>query len=259
MPTWDAKQYMQFAEYRTRPCRELVERVEVAAPARVMDLGCGPGNSTAVAAAKWPGAQIVGLDSSAEMIEAARREAPGKSWIVEDIAEFSRGNDQPFDVILSNAAMQWVDDHAEVYPRLMRQVAEGGALATQVPGNYDGPAHRAARALAAWEGWRGRIFGGGVREWHVHDLSFYYDVLSPHASRVDAWESEYLHVMPSAEAIVEWYKGTGLRPFLEALASEEERKRFTADYLAEIRKAYPQRADGRVLFPFRRLFVVAYR
>jgi trans-aconitate 2-methyltransferase len=259
MPTWDAKQYLQFAEYRTRPCRELVERVEVAAPTRVIDLGCGPGNSTAVAAARWAGAEIVGLDSSAQMIEAAKKETRGGKWVVGDIARWAKDNDKPFDVILSNAAMQWVDDHGEAYPRLMKKVAPGGALATQVPGNFDGPAHRAARELAASEAWRAKFASGSVREWHVHELSFYYDILSPVAKRVDAWETEYLHVMPSAEAIVEWYKGTGLRPFLELLGSEEERKRFEADYLEEIQRAYPVHADGRVLFPFRRLFLVAYR
>lgn len=259
MPTWNADQYLRFAEERTQPCRNLAARIAVASPRRVIDLGCGPGNSTEVLAKRWPDAELTGLDSSAEMIDAARRAHPRSRWLVGDIATWTAGDDGPFDVVFSNAAMQWVGDHAAAYPRLLQQAAPGGALAVQVPGNYDGLAHRLMRELATSEAWRGRFPAGGVREWHVHAPTFYYDVLAPHAARVDLWETEYVHVMPGPEAIVEWYKGTGLRPFLDALASDAERAGFTAGYLDAIRAAFPARPDGRVLFPFRRLFVVAYR
>jgi trans-aconitate 2-methyltransferase len=258
MPSWDASQYLQFADQRTRPCCELVERVEISSPSRVIDLGCGPGNSTAVVAERWPTADITGLDNSSEMIEAARRDSPDRRWIVGHIAQWARDNFTPFDVIISNAAMQWVDDHPAVFPLLMRQVAPGGALAVQMPGNYDAPAHTAMRHLAAMPKWHDR-FPAGVREWHVEDLPFYYDLLAPHAGRLDLWETEYYHVMPAVEAIVEWYKGTGLRPFLDALSTDADRAAFTAEYVEKIRETYPRRADEKVLFPFRRLFIVAYR
>jgi trans-aconitate 2-methyltransferase len=259
MPTWDADQYLKFEAERTRPCRDLADRVAVASPRRIIDLGCGPGNSTAVIAQRWPDARIHGLDNSPEMIQSARGKFPGREWIVGDIATWAVSNVSPFDVVFSNAAMQWVNDHGAVYPRLMRQVSPSGALAAQVPGNFDAPAHRIMREIASSPKWESRFPAGGPREWHVHDLAFYYDVLSPLAERLDLWETEYLHVLPSAQGIVDWYKGTGMRPFLDALASEEQRSEFAAEYLNEIRAAYPPRSDGRVLFPFRRLFVVAYQ
>jgi len=291
MPSWDAEQYLKFADERTRPCRELAARVAIDAPRRVIDLGCGSGNSTRVLAERWPAAEVTGLDSSAQMIAAARRENPAGRWIEADIAGWhwqaqSASGEMPTDVnslagtgrlrlpvppkrtdlpgrpdiIFSNAALQWVPDHAALLPRLLRQANPGGALAVQMPDNFDAPAHRAMRELAASAGWRELLFqGGGVREWHVDDLPFYYDTLAPHAARLDLWKTEYFQVMPDAEGIVAWYRGTGLRPFLDALPTDADRDRFAAEYLERIRAAYPRRTDGRVLFPFRRLFLIAYR
>jgi trans-aconitate 2-methyltransferase len=250
---------MLFGDERTRPCQDLAARVALPSPRRIVDLGCGPGNSTDVLANRWPDAEVTGIDSSSSMIDAARRVHPGRRWIVDDIARWAGGDDGPFDLVFSNAAMQWVEDHEATFPRLLGRAAPGGALAVQVPINYDGAAHRLMRELAAAARWRSAFPPTGVREWHVHDAGFYYDALATHAARIDLWETEYVHVMAGPESIVEWYKGTGLRPFLDALSSDAERARFTADYLEEIRAAFPRHADGRVLFPFRRLFVIAYR
>ncbi len=258
-PAWDAAQYLHFAEERTRPCRELATRVAIAAPRHVIDLGCGPGNSTQVLAERWPDADLTGLDSSPDMIDAARRSAPERQWIMKEIGDWAAANTQLFEVIFSNAALQWVPDHATVFPRLLGHVAAGGALAVQMPNNIDAPAHKVARSLAAASPWRDRFPAGGVRQWHVHPPEFYYDLLAPHVARVDLWETEYLQVMPGAEAIVEWYKGTGLRPYLTALKNAADREQFLSAYREAIRAAYPPRPDGRVLFPFRRLFVIAYR
>jgi trans-aconitate 2-methyltransferase len=258
MPTWDPHQYLQFAEERTLPCRDLVRRIELSAPTNIIDLGCGPGNSAAVIAERWPQARITGLDNSPEMIAAARKTQPQNNWIVGDITTWAQADEQLFDLIVSNAAMQWVDDHSTAFARLMRHVAPGGALAIQMPGNYDAPAHLLMRELSASPAWRDR-FPRRVREWNVHDLPFYYDVLNPHAKRVDLWATEYIHNMPESGAIVEWYRGTGLRPFLDALSTESDRERFTHEYGQRLRAAYPQQSDGRVLFPFRRLFMIAYR
>jgi len=250
MPSWNPKQYLKFAEERSRPCRDLAARVEVAAPGRIIDLGCGPGNSAEVLSARWPNAAIAGLDSSAAMIEAARAAAPQCEWRTGDIAEWAAGEDR-FDVVFSNAALQWVGDHAAVFPQLLARVAEGGALAVQVPGNYQEAQHQLMRKVA-------RGFRLQVREWHTHGLDFYYDALAPHAARLDLWATEYLHVLPNIEGIVEWYKGTGMRPYLDALASEGERERFLAEYLEGLRGIYAPSADGAVLFSFRRIFMVAY-
>ena len=253
MPHWDSAQYLKFSGERTQPCRDLAARVELDSPSKVIDLGCGPGNSTEVIAARWPKAQITGLDSSPAMIASAREKHPEWRWNAAGITEWAWGGER-YDLVFSNAALQWVADHGQVFPRLFERVADGGALAVQMPGNWDGPAHRLMREVA-------RRFGiaGRVREWFTHDLEFYYDALAPLAARVDLWATEYLHVMPDSEAIVEWYKGSGMRPFLEALPDDGERARFAGEYLEEIRGTFAARADGRVLFPFRRLFLVAYR
>jgi len=259
MPTWDAKQYLRFNDHRTRPCRELVERIAIDVPKRVIDLGCGPGNSTAVLAERWPDSALTGLDSSSEMIAAARKSYPHQTWCIGDIAAWVDQNDQTYDIVFSNAALQWVDDHPQLFPKLLARVAKGGALAIQMPANFDAPAHRIMRELAASPAWRGHFPAGGIREWHVHDLATYHDLLAPVAASVDFWQTEYQHIMADATGIVEWYKGTGLRPFLDALANDQERADFTAQYLERIQQAYPVRKDGRVIFPFHRMFLIAYR
>ena len=253
MPSWKADQYLKFAAERTQPCRDLAARVAIANPRRVIDLGCGPGNSTEVLAERLPLAKVTGLDSSAEMIAKARAAHPQWHWQAGAIEEWADGVDG-YDVVFSNAALQWVPDHHRVFPRLMARVTAGGALAVQMPGNFDAEAHRSMREVAS------RFPGTEkVREWFTHGMEFYYDLLAPLAARVELWATEYVHVMDGPEDIVEWYKGTGMRPFLDALSDDAERARFTAEYLAAIRQGYPARHDGHVLFPFRRLFLVAYR
>jgi len=268
MPTWDPAQYLHFDDDRTRPCRDLVMRIALEAPRCVVDLGCGPGNSTAVLAERWPAAAFLGLDSSAEMIETARRtsaeresraaHAAGMSWAVGDITTWTRETSDTYDLVFSNAALQWVPDHATLYPQLLAHVAPGGALAVQVPDNFGAAAHRIMRELAASDSWRSRFPTRGVREWYVHDLTFYYDLLVPHATRIDAWSTEYLHILPSPDAIVEWYRGSGLRPFLDAL-SNEDKPRFVDAFRTEIHAAFAPQPNGSVLFPFRRFFLIVYR
>lgn len=254
MPSWQSGQYLKFAGERTQPAVDLAGRIALAAPRRVIDLGCGPGNSTAVLAARWPGAALTGLDSSPAMIAAAQRDFPNGRWLTGDIATWTA--DAPWDVVFSNAALQWVPDHAALLPRLLTQVAPGGVLAVQMPANFDAPAHRLMRELGATAKWR-RHFPAAPREWAVQDAAFYYDLLAPLTARFDLWHTDYLHVMPGPEAIIEWYQGTGLRPWLDALPGDAERADFLADYGALIAAAFPRRPDGRVLFPFRRLFFIA--
>ena len=249
MPTWNAGQYLKFAEHRTRPSRDLVAAIALRDVRRVIDLGCGPGNSTRVLAERWRDAEIAGLDNSIAMIDAARKEQPAHRWVVGEISEWAASERERFDLVFSNAAMQWVDDHATLFPKLLKRVTPGGALAVQIPADFDSLPHVLMRELAPAH--------VRVKEWHSHEPSFYYDLLAPLAERVDVWLTEYQHVMPNADAIVEWYKGSGMRPFLEALATDSEREKFLTDYSKRIRAAYPVRPDGTVLFPFRRLFVVA--
>ena len=255
MPPWDPSQYMKFGNERTQPSIDLVNRVPLAAPRRIVDLGCGPGNSTEIAARRWPEAEITGVDNSAAMLAAAAKSHPQWRWEEADIGGWSPA--EPCDLVFSNAALHWVPDHQAVFPALLRHVAEGGALAVQMPRNYDAPSHALMRKVAEDGAWRGRL--GGARDLlAVRGPGFYYDLLAPTARRVDLWETEYGHVMESARAVLEWVRGTGLRPFLDPL-DEDERAVFEQNYLAELERAYPRRADGKVLFPFRRLFIIALR
>lgn len=257
MPSWKPDQYLQFEEERTRPCRDLVSRISLAQPDAIIDLGCGPGNSTAVLAERWPSAIVTGLDGSAAMLEQARRKYPKHTWVTGDIVQWAANDGGQYDVVFSNAALQWVPNHATVVPQLLSHVRSGGVLAVQVPINMDAPAHQIMRDLASSTAWRGHFPENGVREWHVHDAGFYYDALAPVAKKIDIWETEYLHIMPSVEAIGEWYKGSGLRPFLDVLASDEDRSRFTSEYVVELRRVFQPRSNGSVLFPFHRLFLIA--
>jgi trans-aconitate 2-methyltransferase len=274
MPTWNAAQYLKFKEERTQPCRDLAARINVANTRRVIDLGCGPGNSTQVLAERWPDAEIYGLDSSAEMIGAARAAhsapaaaIPQRQWMVCDLSAWAAADicaelitdGEKFDVVFSNAALQWVPNHETLLPRVFNHVSPAGAMAFQMPAEIDCAAHRFMRELAASPAWRNTFTPGTVREWHSHEGEFYYDLLSPLAARVDMWQTEYFHALPGAEEIVEWYQGTGLRPYLDAISGEAAQQQFLAEYLEAIRPHYPRRADGRVRLPFLRIFLIAYR
>ncbi|MBN2566368.1 MAG: methyltransferase domain-containing protein [Candidatus Eisenbacteria bacterium] len=255
MGDWDPRSYLKFEGYRTRPSVDLVSNIRVAEPRTVIDLGCGPGNSTQVLRSRWPRARVVGLDSSAEMIAAARDNHPDQEWVVGDIAQSS--GDSRFDVVFSNAALQWLDDHPQLVERLFSQVASGGALAIQVPAAMYSSLRGLIHEVADDAAWSDRMEKARAAI-TIEGPHVYYDVLAPLARSVDMWETVYYHVLESPAAIIEWISSTGLRPFLDALSSDDERERFTAMLLERVTDAYPPRSDGSVLFPFRRIFVVAY-
>lgn len=252
MPGWDDRQYLKFADERTRAADELLARVPVASAASVVDLGCGPGNSTALLAARWPEAALVGVDSSGELLARARRDLPRVQFVQADVQDYAPSG--PVDVWFANALMQWVPEHDALLVRLVSQLAPGGALAVQVPCNFDEPSHLLMRALPG--PWHTAIAGVRDRP-RVESASHYYDLLAPHA-RVDVWQTTYEHVMEDPKAIVEWLKGTGLRPYLEALAPDL-REPYLEAYTRAIDTAYPVRTDGKRLFSFPRLFLVATR
>ncbi|MEX8506514.1 trans-aconitate 2-methyltransferase [Leptothrix ochracea] len=268
-PTWDASQYLQFADERTRAARELLTRVPLASPRRVIDLGCGPGNSTALLLERWPQAQILGLDNSPQMIEAARQALPQLDWALADLADtraWSHGGrgDAPVDLLFANAVLQWLPDHASLLPRLLDQLAPGGVLAVQMPLSHGEPSHRLMRELAR-DLSRERPGPWGERLNKVTSVAaipapeVYYDWLAPHARHIDLWTTRYEQVMPSAAAIVEWVSGSGLRPYLQALTNEAERAEFLAAYEKAIDRAYPPRIDGRRLYSFPRAFMVVVK
>ncbi|MGB8275611.1 MAG: methyltransferase domain-containing protein [Alphaproteobacteria bacterium] len=261
MPSWNPGQYLKFADQRTQACLDLASRVLLESPRTVIDLGCGPGNSTEVLARRWPEAEIAGLDGSPDMIEAATAALPGRRFAVRDIAEWAAQPDGggPYDLVFSNAALQWVEDHTSLFPRLFSRVTAQGALAVQMPANFNHPVRRLMGEIAQRPAWRQSFAHALPRNAHAHEPVFYYDLLAPLASRVDLWTTDYIHVLPGPEAVGEWFKGTALRPFLDLLKNEAERTRFVADYVAEIGPHFPRRTDGNVLFPFRRMFVIAYK
>jgi trans-aconitate 2-methyltransferase len=249
---WDPKTYLAFADERTRPAAELLARVPSDKPVRVADLGCGPGNSTALLAERWPDADVLGVDSSPEMIATAKKSDARAVWEIADIAAWSPSS--LFDVIFSNATYQWLGRHDALLPRLMAFVAPGGVFAFQVPNNMNAPSHVLMRETAEASPYAAKL--RNVRPIAVETPSRYYDILSPLAVSLDIWTTEYLHVLDGEDAVFKWVSGTGLRPFLDAL-NETERADFVARYKAALNIAYPRRADGKTLFPFSRLFAVA--
>lgn len=253
MPSWDEKQYLKFADERTRPARELLARVPLAAPRFTVDLGCGPGNSTTLLRQRWPQARVCGVDNSPAMLARARQDLPDLEWVEADIANWVP--DTVPDLIFANASLQWLPDHATLMPRLFGLLAPGGVLAVQMPDNFDEPSHAWMRQLPGpWTTLLSSVRQGP----RVLRAAEYYDLLAPQAGAVDIWGTRYEHVMADAAAIVEWVKGTGLRPYLEALPAEM-RDAYETAYRTAIDQAYPLRADGGRLFSFPRLFLVVQR
>jgi len=263
--TWDPGQYLKYATERLRPALDLMAHVPLAQPRTIVDLGCGAGNVTRILSERWPAAQITGVDNSPAMLAKARATLQGNprvSWLEADLAAWAEAPPSGgIDLVYSNAALHWLPGHAALFPRLFATVAENGVLAVQMPSNFDAPSHVALAEIAA-----GPRFGSRLRALvgptPVASAAQYFDWLAPLAQTIDAWTTEYLHVLPPTEdgehPVVAWTRGTALTPFLSALDAGAQRA-FVAEYAERVAAAYPPRPDGRVLFAFRRLFVVATR
>jgi trans-aconitate 2-methyltransferase len=254
--TWSAKQYTTFERERTRPVRDLLNAVTTPQVGKAADLGCGPGNSTEVLAERFPGATVQGLDSSPDMIDAARKRLPGIGF---DLADISTWHGAGFDVILANAVLQWVPDHDKLLPRLVESLAVGGSLAVQMPDNLDEPAHRLMREVAAKPRFAAQLAGAAGSRQPRLDAAWYYRLLRPFAGHIDIWRTTYHHILPGGpDAVVEWFKGSGLRPFLAPLDADGQQA-FLHEYRMALSGAYPELPDGSVMLPFPRLFIVAVR
>jgi len=253
-PRWDPETYLRFAEERIRPFHELLARVD-ADPRQIVDLGCGPGQSTPVLLARWPDASVAGVDSSPEMVERARETDPdGRiDYVLDDLREWQP--EAPVDLLVSAATFQWVPGHLDLLPALADSVAPDGTFAFTVPGNFDAPNHVLLRELAGREPYAPHV--QDVERPDAHDAATYLAALSRPGWRVDAWETTYLHVLRGADPVLRWMAGTGARPVLQALP-DDLRARFEADYAAALRRAYPPAPHGTVV-PFRRVFTVATR
>lgn len=254
---WDANQYLKFADQRARPFYDLLARVEVREAGFIADLGCGPGNLTRILAERWPGAAVVGVDSSAEMLTAARaNRLPGRVEFVQaDIMTWTP--DRPVDLLISNAALHWVPDHAALFARLAGLLAPAGTLAVQIPYHFQSQAHQIIHEVKTGPRWHGALAEIGLHERSVMPLLWYVERLHELGLAVDAWQTTYVHVLTGDNPVLEWFKGTALRPLLAALEPPAQE-----DFLRELgdrlRAAYPAKR-GVTLLPFPRLFLVATR
>jgi trans-aconitate 2-methyltransferase len=251
---WSPGQYVKFEDERTRPARDLLAQVPLESAESAIDLGCGPGNSTELLVRRFGAPAVSGMDSDADMLEAARKRLPSTHFFQADLARWQP--ERKVDLLFSNAVFQWVPDHLAVLDRLMDALRPGGVLAIQVPDNFAEPSHTLMRDTAEAGPWHARFAGFDGRRDTIPPPAAYYDRLMPKAARVDVWHTIYNHPLADAAAIVDWLRSTGLRPFLER-AGAGHREAFAADYLRRIADAYPPMADGRVLLRFPRLFMVA--
>ena len=258
MADWNPDLYARFEDERTRPAAELLARVRLDAPRLAIDIGCGPGNSTELIARRFPEAEIVGLDTSPAMLEAARLRLPQAGFVEGDAAVWQP--EAAPDLLYANASLQWVSHHAALLPRLFGLLAPGGVLAVQMPDNLAEPTHRLMREIAAEGPWTAAIGDPAVagRVGRMLSIDAYYDLLAPLAAGVDVWRTAYQHPMADARAIVDWVRATGLKPFVDPL-SAELKSGFLQAYERAVDAAYPPRSDGRRLLAFPRVFIVAQK
>jgi len=256
MADWSAEQYLKFEDERTRPSRDLLAQIPLTDPRKVVDIGCGPGNSTELLVRRWPDAAVIGIDTSADMLRQARERLPQQTFIEANVAHWVPPENT--DVLFANAIFQWVPGHLKQLERLLGALPPGGVLAVQIPDSLDEPSHLLMREVAQMEPWRDQLSERARVRDELASPGGYYDALSPLCKRLDIWHTIYNHVLADAAAIVEWVKGTGLRPFLDLLEGPE-RRQFLSEYTARIAAHYPPQADGKVLFRFPRIFIVAVK
>jgi trans-aconitate 2-methyltransferase len=256
MAGWSPTQYVKFADERTRAARDLLAQVPLEAPRLVYDLGCGPGNSTEVLIERFPESRVIGVDSSPAMLAKARQSCPHADFIEGDLSDW-KPMEEP-DLLFANAVFQWVPDHVELLRRLLDMLPKGGVLAVQMPDNLAEPSHAAMRDTAAAGPWAEKLKTLARKRERLPSPSEYYNELRSQAARIDIWHTIYNHPLDGADGIVEWMKGTGLRPFIDPL-DDDEREAYIAQYRDRIAKAYPPANDGKALLRFPRLFIVCVR
>jgi trans-aconitate 2-methyltransferase len=253
---WNPDLYLKFDKERIQPSIDLVSRIKIDNPSRIIDIGCGPGNSTQVLFQAWPDSTITGVDNSPAMIEKAKKDYPNQNWEILDA-----GKDEiqgTFDIVFSNATIQWIPNHADLLKKLHGILNEKGLIAIQIPLFWDMPIGKAIIKTAGENRWDSAT--KGVNElFTIHNYSYYFDQLSQLYCSVDIWETSYMHIMDSHFSILEMIRSTGLRPYLDRLETEKEKKDFEEQVLIEINKDYPEQKNGKVIFPFKRLFFIAYK
>jgi len=255
MADWNSAQYLKFEKERTQPAVDLVNRIDAVEPKKIIDIGCGPGNSTAVLAKRFSGSYILGVDNSEDMIAAAKKNHPYLNFKLCDVSHELSGLDHDFDIVFSNACIQWVPDHKELIKQLMGLLRKGGILAVQIPVNFDEPIHRIIKEVSTSDKWKGCFTE--TRIFHTLTQSEYFDILSELTENFTLWETVYYHVMKSHNDILEWYRGTGLRPYLDVL-DKEKRADFENDIMERVKVSYTVQKNGEIIFKFPRFFFTAY-
>jgi trans-aconitate 2-methyltransferase len=256
MDDWSARQYLKFEDERTRPPRDLLAQVRLEHPRLVVDLGCGPGNSTELLVERFPQSEVIGVDSSPDMLRKARERLAGLTFVEADIATWTA--DPRADLLFANASFQWIPDHTQILRRLLAALPASGVLAVQMPDNTREPSHVLQREVAANGPWADHRDIKAAARGDLPRPEVYYDLLKPDCSRIDIWHTIYEHALASPQAVVEWFKGSALQPYLSPLDATQ-RAAFLAAYTEKIAAAYPPRVDGKVLLKFPRLFIVAVR
>ncbi len=253
---WDPDLYLTYKNERTQPSIDLVSRITLSsAPRSIIDIGCGPGNSSQVLMQRWPQAQLFGIDSSPAMIERAKRDYPSHTWIVADASGYR--SDTKFDIVFSNAALQWIPNHIRLLDVLCNLLSANGVLAVQIPQFREMPLSKAIEKAAENEQWQKKMDGCSSALTY-HDYRFYYDHLADRFRSFEIWETYYLHPLASHTAILAWIKSTGLKPYLDCLQDNAETEQFEDEVLQEIKKVYPLQKNGMVILPFKRLFFIGY-
>jgi len=254
MSDWNPEQYLKFENDRNKPIIDLLNHIELKSPKRIIDIGCGPGNSTGFLARQWPQAEVIGLDSSAAMLEVAKRNFPELKWVqhdaTNDISHLGK-----FDLVLSNAAMHWMQNHDHIVPGFFNLLNPGGVLAVQIPHNYDSPLDQALQAISNSEKWRDQLSANSPVKYYP--AGYYYDILSNLTADFEIWITRYHHILNFHEDIIEWYQGTGFRPYLNQL-DEKGKVEFLTDILVQVKQLYTPQVDGKIIFDFKRLFFMAY-
>ncbi len=254
---WDPDHYLKFMNERTQPSIDLVNKINSeCSPVQIVDIGCGPGNSSQVLLRRWPQAKLIGVDNSPAMIAKAKKDYPEQQWILSDVSTFE--SDMKFDLVFSNAAIQWIPDHENLFEKLGNLLSENGVIAMQVPQFQDMPLGQIIHSVSQNKRWK-KETAGCSKLFTFHDFHYYHDLLANKMKSLDMWETDYIHVMTSHLVIMDMIKSTGMKPYLERLGNEKDKKDFEEEVLHEIHTCYPEQKNGEVLYPFKRLFFIGYK
>jgi trans-aconitate 2-methyltransferase len=253
---WNPDLYLKFGNERTQPAIDLISKINIGfQPKSILDVGCGPGNSSQALLQRWPKAKLTGIDNSVNMIKQAQTNYPDNTWILADASKHT--SKTKYDIVFSNATIQWIPDHEKLFKKLFNLTNNGGVLAIQVPRFDEMPLSKAIQKVAEKIKWK-ETTKGCEDLFTYHNARYYYNLLSVNTRSVEFWQTDYIHIMESQYAIVEWIRSTGMKPYLDCL-KDEDKKLFEIEVLAEIKHNYPVQNDGKILFPFKRLFMIGYK